>query len=271
MSVETFTTAVPESVFTVTQRGDILRRVRSLHPRQDALKNLADAEAAADTSGLLLENAYRHHQRNLERVDQARQQFLLTEMEHPEVCPTPVPFVPAGISLDKKPTPAPADDLRVIKSHPDQPDLLEGLARITRVTPVSDSKTSGMLALACGRTVRWTCASSYVDALAPLFAQVPVVVRGFFTDKDHFCLTLVRAASREEWDVDDAGNDELMLLGQDAVTEAARIRKNLIRLYGPACQDCGSAVTKSSAAAFRDGDRTDLLCHPCKAIRTEAA
>lgn len=269
MSIHTFTA---EDVFAAVQRGDVLRRVRRLHPSQEAVKNIADAEAAAELSALLLENAYRQHQDNLARVNQARQALVLEAVVRPPVCPEPSPFEPAGVSLAKlnPPVPAPTGELKVVKTNQHQPDLLEGLARIDRVTPMSSSKSEGTLTMASGQSIRWTCVASYTDALAPLFAQVPVVVRGFLADDNHFSLTLIRAAAREEWDVPDAGRDDLMLLNQDTVTMAASVRKQLIRLHGPTCQACGETVNKSSAAAFQDQDRLLLLCHLCKALRMES-
>ncbi|MFF9787169.1 hypothetical protein [Streptomyces nigrescens] len=268
MSIDTF---IPESVFRVVENGDILRRSRGLHPRAQALKSLADVEAAAETSGLLLENAYRKHQQNLDRVDRARQALMLAEITHPQICPPPIPFVATAAKDDKKPSPQPAQDLQVIKTHPAQPDLLEGLARITRTNLRYDTKSAGMLTMACGRNISWIAAASYTDAMHQLFGGAPVVVRGFFDDKDRLFITLIRAASREEWDVPDAGQEHLMLLGQDTVAVAARIRKGLLDLYGPTCQECGAAVSKSSAAALQDEDRLRLVCHPCKAQRKATA
>lgn len=253
--------------FEVQSSGDILRRVRSLHPSQDALKTLTDAEAAAATSGLLLENAYRQHQENLDRVDLARQAMLLNPTQHTAICPEPAPFLPSALT-EKKPQIPASDDLQVVKSAPGHPDLLEGLARIDRVGMFEASKASGMLTMANGRPLRWAGAASYVDALNPLFHGAPVVVRGFFDDHDRFVLTLIRAASRDEWDVPDAGQEELMLLGQDTVSAAAQLRKRLIRLYGPTCQSCEASVSKATAAAAQDGERITLLCHLCKALRS---
>ncbi|MGS2592154.1 hypothetical protein [Streptomyces hebeiensis] len=261
-----------EIVFTAPARGDVLRRTRSLHPRSDALTFLADTEAAAAASALLLENAYRQHQQNLDRVDRARQSLLLAPTTHVVICPPPVPFTGMTTMDQEQPVPPPADDLQIVKTNPEQPDLHEGLARIVRVDDVTEaSKMSGLLTTASGRDVRWTTAASYADALEELFTGVPAVVRGFFTSANDFVLTLIRAASREEWNVPDAGREDLMVLGQDAVTEAARIRKGLLRMYGPACQLCEVIISKSRAAVWDNGDRMVLVCHPCKARRKTLA
>lgn len=262
MSIDTF---LPEAVLRVVENGDILRKAHRMHPHGEALRRLTEAEAAAATSGLLLENAYRQHQQNLERVDRGRQEVALAAVTHSEICPEPTPFVPSPVTVAKTPGPPPAQDLQVVKTSPGQPDLLEGLARITTIRLLSDTKSVGMLTMACGRGIRWIAPASYTDAMHQLFDGAPVVVRGFFDDKDRFVLTVIRAASREERDVPDAGQEHLMALGQDTVTAAALLRKELLGLYGPTCQECGTTLTKSSAAAMQDEDRLVLVCHPCKA------
>jgi len=156
-------------------------------------------------------------------------------------------------------------DLQVVKTHPMQPDLLEGLGRIASIGLRHGTKSVGTLTLASGQSIRWISRASYTDAMDQLFDGAPVVVRGFFDDKDRFFITVIRAASREEWDVPDAGQEHLMLLSQDTVTAASLLRKQLLGLYGPTCQECGTTLTKSSAAAMQDGDRLMLACHPCKA------
>lgn len=250
MSVDTF---IPASVYAVDQRGDILRRVRGLHPRQDALEFLASAEAAAETSSLLLENAHRQHQDNLDRVDRARKALLLATFTRQDVCPEPVPFVATGTLPGEMTAPYRMVDGRLFGRIVDRDRLTD------------DSKTAGTLRLDSGETLRWTAGAAYVDALDVLFNGVPISLRGPFIDDGSISIQEVQPAPREHWA--DTEDYELAAgLGPMTVMSIAFLKRDLMAARGPRCEQCSKAISKpkkASIAEHSNGTHT-LLCRPCK-------
>lgn len=257
MSVDTLTAGIPDIVFTAPERGDVLRRVRSLHPRSEALTFLADAEAAAKLSELLLENAYRQHQDCLDRVRRAREAMTLNPVVRSVPVPAPTLFMAS-------PDAGHMQVSRPVATAGDQGERL--LGRITdRQRLTNLTKTAGKLRLESGEIVAWTAGSAYVDCLEDLFNGAPISFRGPVMPDGSISIQEVLPAPRAYWasDLDyEAGSE----LGAMTVLVESMMKRDLIKTRGNACQSCGHVFNKPKQASIaKHTDETlTLVCRPCK-------
>lgn len=198
------------------------------------------AEQAVALSEQALNDAAATHRRNLARLAQARK-----EMGVPTFTKVPAVEVLAA-------------------GHPTIQGRLIG--RVTmRDRLTDDSKTSGVLRLESGDTIKWTAGSAYVDALDTLFNGVPISVRGPLAADGTLSIQEVQPAPREFWhDAEDY--DTAAGFGPMTVMVLSLLKRDLIAAHGARCQQCRKGFCKpkkASVAEHADGTRT-LLCRPCK-------
>lgn len=198
------------------------------------------AEQAAAMSEQALNDAATTHQRNLTRLAQARKAMGV---------PTLGKIPPAEV---------------LAAGHPTIQGRLIGRV-ILRDRLTDDSKTSGVLRLTSGDTVKWTAGSAYVDALDVLFNGAPISVRGPIAADGTLSIQEVQHAPREYWH--DAEDYELAAeQGPMTVMVISLLKRDLIAAHGARCQQCRKGLSKpkkASVAEHADGTHT-LLCRPCK-------
>jgi hypothetical protein len=225
---------VPQIVLQAPSRGDVLRKVRDMHPQSRHITDISVAEAAVAESARLLDNMAREHQANLDRLNKLRRRQNVT--------PVPEPLVAK--------TTAKGCDL---------------IGRVTRRDPLtSKNKTAGTLLLETGEAVRWTAAASYVDALDVLFDGTPVQLAGQFQDNGTFTVHHALPAPRPYWH-DDENYDAFAEVGALTVMSAGALKKDLRQQNGHGCQKCGQQIVKRvNASVAYLGTGPVLMCRPCK-------
>jgi hypothetical protein len=225
---------VPAIVLKAAARGDILRKVRDMHPQGQRLNDISAAEAAVAESGRLLDNLAREHQLNMDRLNVLRQRQDLT--------PVPVQPLPQIATTGT--------------------DLVGRVIRRDRLT--HQNKTAGTMLLSTGDEIRWTAAASYVDALDVLFDGVPIQVTGPFLANGSLSIQSALPAPRSYW-TDGEDYDAHAELGGMTVMAAGLLKKELRRTQGHDCHMCAQTISKrvhASVAYLSAGPV--LVCRPCK-------
>jgi hypothetical protein len=234
---------IPASVFQA-QPGEVLRVTRSLHQRPSGIRQIAEAEKRAAHSASALAQAARTHRYNLFRLEQAKAQLGARRSQ----IPSAKDLVP--------------QTLQPGNAHGDRLGRVTSRDRLTALT-----KTAGVLTLDCGTELRWTAAASYVDALEPLFAGVPLLVRGPLRSDGSLSIQQVKAAPSEHWnDGEIAGYSRLARLGQPTVTAVYQAKERLADQDGMTCTSCSVSFSTLNHASLVEVafDTLRLVCRPCK-------
>ncbi|MEU8472716.1 hypothetical protein AB0F30_33365 [Streptomyces sp. NPDC029006] len=231
----TLTGDVPPIVLQVQDRGDILRKVRSLHPEGHRIDSIADAEAAVAETTRLLENLIREHQRQVDRLNVLRSRQGL-------------PALPAS---DGHPAPQVGAEVGMI-------------GRVTEHAPLTAKGfTIGTFRLTSDEEVRWTASASLVDALDPLFSGVPVEITAILASDGTYTLNQIKAAPMPFWESaeDYARYAEI---GPVTLMTGGLLKKELRQKSGK-CRLCRSQLPKWANCSLIDSSNgVRIVCRSCK-------
>lgn len=227
---------VAANVLKAPARGDLLRKVRDVHPQGDRLTDIAAAEAAVAETARMLENLTREHQQNLDRVN-----ILRSRQELPAL---------------SAPTSAP--DVREVG---DETALFGRVTERGRLS--TKSRISGTLRLMSGEEIRWSASTAYVDSLDPLFDGVPVEVRAARLCDGTYVLRRIQAAPRSFW-TSDAQYAPYADLGPMTVM-AGHLLKKQLRQHTGKCRGCHNQLPKRASCSLIDtANGTRIICRSCK-------